>query len=535
MAMFQGAEVTDSSRPAGQPAPPVCPAFIRIVAGLLCLAAGFTAVTAVLNARRTYGYDHGWSSAAFSTIARAYVRHGVFQLGFVPVQNNDPLAEPDVYIHWPPLFPLTVAGVFSVFGESEASAHTLMLFLVLLNAALIYYLCLLTMSRVAAIIAAFAFLTLPNVVGYAHLVETVSPGSALMLAALIGFQKSAGDAAQRWWRRSGYVFLAAAAATNWESGLAGFGLLAAAWVTRNPGERAMAWRAILVSAATAAVILGWYAIHSPAHVTDLLEVVRYRAGLSPQYTSHLLLRNAVAPHLGLLERIGLIAAHTLHMWGLVALGALVYTWHDLLERVRAHRYPAWFGAFAAFLAGGILWGIAMSNHMAIHEYQQWPVLPAGAMAMGWAGAAVLERLSESRDRFLLVHGAALVLALGAYLMLPSARALWHTVRHSGPEGVATPGVKVEFGWDIKRNTPQGSVVVTPEDSMVPVYYSERHVVRAILDDADLASVLPEIKRLFGAYPLYLAIPRGAETSFAATLRSHPVMTRTARAAFVKLW
>jgi hypothetical protein len=87
-----------------------------------------------------------------------------------------------------------------------------------------------------------------------------------------------------------------------------------------------------------------------------------------------------------------------------------------------------------------------------------------------------------------------------------------TIRRSGtgsfpvlePQAaVMKPDEYVQFGSIIRDATPQGSVVLTPEVTEVPIYYSHRHVIAGVAD-SDLARVLPLAKANFPDSPLYLA-------------------------------
>src|SRR5690242_11259203 len=81
---------------------------------------------------RVFDYRHDWISAHFSTIARSFTDYGVISLRGALIQNNSPLGlDPDVYIHWPPLFPIILSFAFRAFGESESVAHGMMLLILL--------------------------------------------------------------------------------------------------------------------------------------------------------------------------------------------------------------------------------------------------------------------------------------------------------------------------------------------------------------------------------------------------------------------
>src|SRR5262245_53730565 len=66
-----------------------------------------------------FDYIHTQNSSHYSLEARSFAKHGVIALGGVPIRNNPPLGlKPDIYTHWPPLFPIVLSVVFRLFGES---------------------------------------------------------------------------------------------------------------------------------------------------------------------------------------------------------------------------------------------------------------------------------------------------------------------------------------------------------------------------------------------------------------------------------
>jgi len=70
------------------------------------------------------GDYQGWASASCMTMAHSFNQLGALHLHFVPVQNNLPLgSDPDVYLHWPPLFPLLLSVVTRVLGDHESSGR----------------------------------------------------------------------------------------------------------------------------------------------------------------------------------------------------------------------------------------------------------------------------------------------------------------------------------------------------------------------------------------------------------------------------
>jgi hypothetical protein len=58
---------------------------------------------------------------------------------------------------------------------------------------------------------------------------------------------------------------------------------------------------------------------------------------------------------------------------------------------------------------------------------------------------------------------------------------------------------------IRNNTPVDAVVIATTASMVPVYYSERHIIRAVEDETVLKEVFPVVADRSGTRPIYLAL------------------------------
>jgi 4-amino-4-deoxy-L-arabinose transferase-like glycosyltransferase len=70
------------------------------------------------------GDYQGWASASCMTMAHSFNQLGALHLHFVPIQNNLPLgSDPDVYLHWPPLFPLLLSVVTRILGDHESSGR----------------------------------------------------------------------------------------------------------------------------------------------------------------------------------------------------------------------------------------------------------------------------------------------------------------------------------------------------------------------------------------------------------------------------
>src|SRR5271157_1357671 len=112
------------------------PRCVSILLYILCVAAiVLTFAQHILSLHMPFGFI----SADVSTMARSFVRHGVLKLAGVPINNNDPVGNsPATYIHWPPLLPILLSGLFRLFGESEATGNTLMIVVLFATAAVLY-------------------------------------------------------------------------------------------------------------------------------------------------------------------------------------------------------------------------------------------------------------------------------------------------------------------------------------------------------------------------------------------------------------
>jgi hypothetical protein len=63
---------------------------------------------------------------------------------------------------------------------------------------------------------------------------------------------------------------------------------------------------------------------------------------------------------------------------------------------------------------------------------------------------------------------------------------------------------INFAHDIRDRTSPDSVIMIPYATMLPVYYSERHCIRAIQDDATVSKVVVQLPALFPKSPIYFA-------------------------------
>jgi hypothetical protein len=70
-----------------------------------------------------------------------------------------------------------------------------------------------------------------------------------------------------------------------------------------------------------------------------------------------------------------------------------------------------------------------------------------------------------------------------------------------------PFLEFESLSTIIRDRTPGAVVLTPAESLVPVYYSQRHVIRGINSDAWHTWAIPQARKEFPGAPALLRRPR----------------------------
>ncbi len=478
-----------------------------------------------------YSYAHSWVSAHMATIARSFVHHGVIALGGVPIQNNPPLGlEPDAYLHWPPLFPMMLSVAFRVFGESERVAHGLMLVVQVGICGALYALARTCAGRRAALFAVFSFLVMPVTIRSGHVVSLLNPAILGMLLSILGFIKATpGGRVHRGWAVFGATSLVFGIFSSWEPLLAAPGLLAAALWRRRRSEISLAVFYLLVSALPVLGVMTAYLIQWPALASDLWHTVGHQIGLwgygSAQPHLHTLANsftytfNSRLTVVGVLERYG----ERLQMIGQLAAAALgvvlITAW--LRRNEAGGRRMAL--AFGGLLSPWVLWYVIMVGHAYDHDYQMLLAAPVASLALGLSAVALIdfaERASlESVRRS--IRLAAVVLLPGLlFLSLP----LGIYDRYMLMWGAGEE--PVQFGLEIRESTQPGAVVMVRKANIVPVYYSERHLIRGVADDTVFENALGRLGEVFPGSPAYLAFQPADTKHFPKAVRRFRVVKQS---------
>lgn len=474
--------------------------------------------------------DNGWVSAHQMTIARAYAIEGFVRLHGIPLQNNGLLdGRPDVYLHWPQLFAALLSRLFLVFGSREVVAFWTMTAVNCGIAALLLLIGCLLAGIEAGIFAAFAWFTLPVTVAFGYMVHSLTFAvlpTLLAILCLLNYLQNVGP--PRMNLIVGCISVAVAVLSTWEPALMTVGV----WLmARFDGTRRLFWPATAYAAtaiATVLAILAWYGICYPEAVREVFATILHRAGLASYQVAkpdlyemfQIALYRQAEVHPSL--RFTLIEfIDRLRMLGMLGIIALAGLWLEILWGTRRDSDLAARAAIVGLTAFWLLWVVVMRQHYFQHSSEMLLAAPVAALAIGLFIQRFLDHIRkwspgpQQRIALLIV----LLAVPGAMALELSHRVRLRLTRADGSEASA----QVEYGRAIRDHTKTDDVVLSPSPSMVPVYYSERHMVRGIASDELLRRTLPEIEARSGTRAIYLALEPNRDQAFhSITQRFAPV-------------
>jgi len=514
------------------------PAVGWILFAWMAIALGFSAINFSHALHSYYSYQHGWISAHFSIAARNFANLGIGAFGGVPIVNNPPFGlAVEAYLHWPPLFQLVLAGVYRIFGASEAVSHATMFVILILNTLLLGLLVRRCAGTVAAQFACLTWLGCGVIGLYSHLVWNVHLMLGLVFLALLGFV----NAESNWkWAVVGALSFAAAIGSSWEAVFVCPGILAVSLWSRDRIRIKLAAIYALIAVVVPVSILLNSAYHYPQQMTEVGQRVLFRMGLVHEYVSTYETssrRPFEMPSARTL--IWTLARRHYHYIGVVPLMAVAWMLANALASYRERRREDSLVVFAGLVSMWWFWVVLFHSHVYIHDCQILIVAPAAAFAAGVVGQQVIKlldgRLPDSAWLFQLF----VVTIVPLSLLLPLARATRNSERfisYGTEKELRVPELfaEVEFGLDLLRDTESGSVVITPTESAVPLYYSQRHLIQGVDSERDFRSAVTFARKNFPGAPLYLAIPGDLAQRFEAALAEGRIVGRRPGMILVRL-
>jgi hypothetical protein len=134
----------------------------------------------------------GSDGARCSSIARNYLRYGVFSLRFGQATNHEQVSDRSYlsyYQHHPPLPPLLTAGTFALLGESETAARLAPIVFSLGSILLVFSIARRAYDEHVALWSAFFFATFPGVLFFALMPMYEAPTIFFILLCMWFYQR----------------------------------------------------------------------------------------------------------------------------------------------------------------------------------------------------------------------------------------------------------------------------------------------------------------------------------------------------------
>ena len=447
------------------------------------IALAITVAAHIWTAGRKYTYRHALISTTFATCARTFAGSGLFTLHFVPALNNPPIGPGDGYTHWPPMTSALLSVCFRVFGTSETVGHLWALAIEIATALLVFAIACNWLGRRGGALAGAFWLVMPVTVHYGHIILAESLALALILGAVLAVQRS------RWGYAAGLIFLAMW--SSWEAVLFAPALWAVAWRTKRPEHRRAASLCTVSIIGACASVMVLYALANPMMFYDGFQTALFRMGISKVYSHQVIGVNTLDPALGFDAIVSRLAVNFPRMLGIFGAAALI----SLSLAMPRGSELVLYGTGMPWL----LWCVLMPNHAAAHDIEMLLAAPVASMALAWFAVGVATKLG-GRPRLKLASG---IVFAAALVSQP-----W--VFGTEPPFESPPQM-LGFAARIRSATDTDAIVLSPLISTIPLYYSERHIIRCISDLTTAQSLIPALRKEFPRARFYWATP----------LESHP--------------
>lgn len=478
------------------------------------------------------GDYHGWGSACFLTIARAFNELGALHSRFVPIPNNLPVgSDPDVYLHWPPLFSLVLALFLKAFGDAPAAGRVLELIIVILTAAIVMMITHRLFSPTVALLFGFFYLTSRATYQGASAIEPQALAMLFASASVLFFlfavepeenaaprsPSTSRGPTQLPYALIGVICVILTVLTAWDPIFIPFGLLACSVYLRCRAGIRLAFSYISAAVVTFVAIQTDYLLSYPALFKNQFATIAYRAGLNFNGDSSAHLHTFIdqtdyGTQLSLFSAFTKIWQNIFSFLGPFALVASCIVFAIWFKNMRLReRHPDRSIVLLLFGFGlpWIAWYVVMRNYVAIHSYVLVMATPFVAIASAIVLDAIWNFLSASpREKPVLWLMATIFPAL-----LISPLIVNIAFAHQSFE----PPKFSDLSPLIEHNTPPNAVVLSPIQSLVPTYYSRRHIVRGIQSDLSLQLSIVEAHAGFQGSPLFLAMLDSDKKCFPATL------------------
>ena len=482
------------------------------------------------------GDFQGWASASCMTMAHSFNQLGALHTHLVPIQNNLPLgSDPDVYLHWPPLFPILLSFVTRVLGDHESSARLFALTITLATACVVAAIARRLYGTRTALLSGFFFLTARATFegGRAILHQPLAMffGSATVLFFLLAVDAPSSAvrypaARKRLFAALGLLATVCTVLSAWDPIFIPFGLLLSSIYLRRRDAIRLAGLYLFAAIVTFLAIQADYILSYPALFKNQFATIAYRAGIKFNGGSSMRLHSIVDLVHYSVNQLSFLGTYSFTLrWlfqsfsSFTLLAAFLFLAFWLQPSRRQNDA-------AVYLIGGLclpwlLFYALMRNYVAIHPF----ALVLGAPFLAIASGFVLDRIWEfldtadpvGNDRRYLLRVMIIVLPLlTLYPLLTNIRDA--KIPYEPPQFQ-------DFSSIIQRNTPPNAVTLSATESAVPIYYSDRHIVRGIATPELLHLAIPQARAAFPDSLLFFALQDVDRPRFFQALPHFTVVAR----------
>jgi 4-amino-4-deoxy-L-arabinose transferase-like glycosyltransferase len=462
------------------------------------------------------GDYQGWASASCMTMAHSFNQLGAFHLHFVPIQNNLPLgSDPDVYLHWPPLFPLLLSIVTRILGDHESSGRLFALTITLATTCVVTAIARRLYETRIALLAGFFFLTARATYegGRAILHQPLAMffGCATVFLFLLAADIPTTAAPQSASRKrlfaiAGLFATTCTVLTAWDPIFIPFGLLLASLYLRRRDAIRLAGLYLLADVLTFVAVQTDYILAYPALFRNQFATIAFRAGLKFNVESSTRLHTIVDSVHYTTSQLSFIGtySHALR-WLFEGFGTftLLAPFLFLAFWLQGNRRQ---NTSAVYLLGGLglpwlLFYAAMRNYVSIHPFALVLGAPFLAITSGFVLDRIWDRLhsatiADNNRRHLL---RVMVVIFPLLILYP----LFMAVRNAKIP-FEVPQYQ-DLSPIIQRNTTPNAVTLSSAQSAVPIYYSDRHIVRGIVTPELLQLAIPQARAAFPGSPIFFAL------------------------------
>jgi hypothetical protein len=460
------------------------------------------------------GDFQGWASASCMTMAHSFNQLGALHTHFVPIQNNLPLgSDPDVYLHWPPLFPLLLSVVTRVLGDHESSGRLFALVITLATACVVVAIGRRLYGTCTGLLSGFFFLTARTSFegGRAVLHQPLAMffGASTVLFFLLAVD--APSSAEQSPSSRGWVFAAlgliatvCTVLTAWDPIFISLGLLVSSIYLRHRNAVRLAALYLVAGVVTFFTVQADYIFSYPALFKNQFATIAYRAGIKFDVESSTRLHTIVdRVHYGVGQLSFLQTCSAILRWIFQSFGdfTLLAAFLFLAVWLQSNRRK---NDAAVYIIGGLgfpwlLFYALMRNYVSIHPF----ALVLGAPFLAISSGFVLGRIWEF---FSAADGPRYPYLLRVMTIVFPLLTLFPIITYIGAEKTTYGTAEfADLSAVIGHNTLPNTVTLSPSESAVPIYYSDRHIVRGIATPDLLRDAIKQARSDFPGSPLFFAL------------------------------